>query len=138
MQRIALRQREAHGHDYAALDLSLHGGWIHGFPHIVGRHDLFDLSLVVQNADLGRIAVGYVAHWVGYIRPQRVGLRQILPVKLLPFQISQGFSVHRPVQLFACPAAGLARHQRLTGSGGSPRVRRQICIGSLVNHVVPL
>jgi len=61
--------------------------------HIVGGHHLLNTArLAVQYAHLGGIAIGHMAHGIGYLCPQGIRLGQVLAVKLLPLQ---SFPIHR-------------------------------------------
>ena len=56
----------------------------------MGRYHLFDASgVLIQHAELGGIAVGDVAHRVGHICAQWVGLTQIFAVELLSLKVCQ-------------------------------------------------
>ena len=52
----------------------------------MGGHEGFQLPGLIQDTELGGVTVSDVAHGVGDVRPQLVGLAEILAVVLLPFQ----------------------------------------------------
>ena len=80
-----------------------------------------------------------MAHGVGHIRAQRVGLGQIFAVELLPCQLRQrSAGVQLRLQLRAGAAGGLAGHQRLAAAGGIAGVRRDPCVAALIHHVIAL
>ena len=136
---VPLPESVAHAHDHAALDLPLAGAGVHGLAHVVDRHHGLDLpGLPVQNAHLGGVAVGHVGHGVGHVRPQLVGLGEILPVEDFAVQFLQRPHLQGLRQLLAGPSAGFAGDQGLAGAGGVAGVGGDPGVGPLVDDVVPL
>ena len=133
---IALRQRVAHAHDHAALDLPLTGARIDGLADVVrGDHFLDPSGLAVQDADLRRIAVGHMRNGIWHVRAELVGLCKVFSVELLPAERGHIAGVGGTEGL-ARAAAGLARDHRLARAGGIARVRRDPCVRALIDDLL--
>ena len=88
VDRVLLRERVAHAHHDAALNLPFAAQGVHGLAHVVRRDHLFDAPrLAVEDAHLRGVAVGDVADRIRHVRAKRVGFREVFPVELLSYQV---------------------------------------------------
>jgi hypothetical protein len=80
VDRVLLRERVAHRHDDAALDLPLAGARVDGLADVVRRDDLLDpAGLLVEHAQLRRVAVGHVETGFGTSAPSGSVLARYSP-----------------------------------------------------------
>ena len=78
----ALRKGVAKTHNYSAFYLPFQSLWIDRRSDVMGRHDSFYSSVIVELNDLGGVAVGDVAYGVLLRRAHFVRHSRVFAVKL--------------------------------------------------------
>ena len=139
LQGVALAKRKAHAHDHSAFYLTFHVGGIYRLSHVVGGYDLEDLvGFLVDDADLGGVAVGYVALGVRKVRTEGVRFGKVLCVEVVALKLLQRVFFKGFPELERGAARSFARDGGVARARGSSAVRGVEGVGFLLQHEVPV